>query len=527
MWFLDKKINTSIYFGILIFSSLLLVWGNLFVTLSSYFLLSFWILEGNYKEKFNRLFSSVTPIAFLMIYAVILAWSAIQIPEKDAFKEIWQNAPLLVYALVIGSREKLTHIQFRSVVLVFLFSITTNTLFNFVQFHLFQSDYTDIRNISFFMSYIRIALYTLMGIAICAYYLFFSRTKHFTQKQNNILIACLLWLIFFIFYVGSITGYIIFITLLVVSAFSYTLQHKKAHIQVISFSIIVFLFAYITVILYEEITLFTNPDTIEVAELDSVTLLDNPYQKFSANGIIENGHWVNLYICKKELFDSWHKYSSISLKSYDKKKQPIKSTLIRYMTSKNLRKDASGLKQLTKTDISHIENGLTNYRFAQNYNLRNRIYETVWEFHTYLQGNSPAGHSVTQRFEFVKCAIEVIKKYPVWGTGPAYVVSELHTQYPQQDIRLPKQYWHKPHNQFVLFLLQYGIVGFIIITASLLIIFYKGFQSKKTLAISWTVIVVISFLNEDMLDTINGLVFFAFFGCLFLCSRPHSSQKLT
>ena len=527
MWFLDKKINTSIYFGILIFSSLLLVWGNLFVTLSSYFLLSFWILEGNYKEKINRLFSSVTPIAFLMIYAVILGWSVIQIPEKDAFKEIWQNAPLLVYALVIGSREKLTQVQFRSVILVFLFSITVNTLFNFLQFHLFQNDYTDIRSISFFMSYIRLALYTLIGITICAYYLFFSHKKHFTHKQNIILFACLLWLIFFIFYVGSITGYIICITLLIISAFSYTLRQKKKQIKIISFGIIIFIFSSITVILYEEISLFTNPDTIEVAELDSVTLLDNPYQKFTKNGIIENGHWVNLYICEKELFDSWHKYSSIPLKSYDKKKQPIKSTLIRYMTSKNLRKDASGLKQLTKTDISHIENGLTNYRFAHNYPLRNRIYETVWEFHNYLQGNNPAGHSVTQRFEFIKCAIEVIKKYPVWGTGPAHVVSELHMQYPRQEIHLPKQYWHKPHNQFILYLLQYGIVGFVIIFTSSIIIFYKGFQSKNTLTISWTVIVAISCLNEDMLDTINGLVFFAFFGCLFLCSRPHSSQKLT
>ncbi|MFO7868069.1 MAG: O-antigen ligase family protein [Bacteroidales bacterium] len=525
MWFLSEKINNIIYFGILIFSALLLVWGNLFITLSAYFLLAFWILEGNYKHKLRQLISSKPALFFLAIFSVILIWSLSQITHEVARKELWQTTPLFVYAFVIGSKKPLSQVQFKSILLVFLFSITVNSIFNYLQFHTFYNDYADIRKVSFFMSYIRLALYSILGIVICGYYLYFSPNQIHSKKQGLILLGCFIWLIYFVLYLGSITGYILLFTLLGITALTYTFKHKEKYIKYASLALIIIAFSYVCTVMYEELQLFIHPDTIEVSEIDTHTQLGNSYKPFSKQGIIENGHWVNLYMCKKELKKNWHTYSSIPLHKHDKKNQPIISTLIRYMTSKNLRKDSSGLAQLTKKDIQNIENGCTNYRFTNNNSFRNRIYETIWEFHYYLQGNSPAGHTVTQRFEFIKCAFEVIQKHPVWGTGPAHAITELHAQYPQQTYHLPQQYWHKPHNQFILFVLLYGIVGASIIFISLTALFYLSFRSQHTLAISWAIITIIAFLNEDMLDSINGLVFFSFFGCLFLCGNKSITQK--
>jgi len=521
MWFLSKQINTIIYFSILIFTSLTMVWGNFTLTLSSYFLLALWIFEGNYIQKLKRLITSPPALFFLFFSFVIFFWAVFQLPHPKAYKDIWQNAPLFVFAFVMGSKERINVVQMHVILIVFVLSITVNTLFNYIFFIVNSSEFSDVRNVSLFMSYIRLSLYTLMGIVISIYYLFYHKYVPISKKQRIVLWCCFIWLLFFVLFLGSITGYVVLLTLSIVFAFSQSFKQKDPKTRII---FLLFLIGSISTaggIFLHELRFFTKTEKIVVSQLDSTTLLGNLYRPFEQNSMLENGNWVNKYICDTEINKFWHLYSDIPIQGNDKKIQPIKSTLIRYLTSKGLRKDASGLKHLSEEDVINIENGCTNYRFVNNYHLSHRIYEVLWEFHYYLQGNSPAGHSVTQRLEFIKCAFKVHQKNKVWGTGPVNFIPELHAQYPHQEIRLPQKFWYKPHNQFLSFLVQYGYVGFIVIMICFIGIYVYAQSSHSILSISWFVITVISFLNEDTLENINGLVFFAFFGCFLLCSQPN------
>jgi hypothetical protein len=330
----------------------------------------------------------------------------------------------------------------------------------------------------------------------------------------------LVWLLFFIIYIGSLTGYVVLLVLALVFAFSQSIKQKNRNIRVLLFSVLCVVILVAKFFVFHELRYFVFPEKIEQNSLDTLTSRNNAYRPFYERGMLENGHWVSLYVSDIEIDAHWAEFSSIPIAGYDYRNQPIKRTLIRYLTSKNLRKDYDGLLQLTAEDIINIENGCTNYRFTTHFNVFERIYEVIWEFHYYLQGYSPAGHSVTQRFEFIKCALHVFYKHPLYGTGPGNLMSELKLQYPEQAIVLPQQFWLKPHNQYILFLVQYGIIGFAIIFIGFIGIYIYAHKYKSILSISWFTIAFISFLNEDTLENLNGLVFFAFFGCFFLCAQP-------
>src|SRR5690606_17858324 len=216
---------------------------------------------------------------------------------------------------------------------------------------------------------------------------------------------------------GSITGYVVLLTLSVIFAFSQSFKQKNRQTRIMFLLFLVVCLSTVAGIFLHELKFFTKTEKVVVSQLDSVTLLANPYEPFNQNSMLENGKWVNKYICDTEINALWKLYSDIPIQRKDKKMQPLKSTLIRYLTSKGLRKDASGLKHLSKEDIENIENGCTNYRFANNHYLSHRIYEILWEFHFYFQGNNSAVHFVTQRFDVVKLAYNVLQKNTIWVTG--------------------------------------------------------------------------------------------------------------
>lgn len=502
-----------------------MIWGNFFITTACFALIMLWIFEGNYKEKFKLLLYRKTPIFFILIGIVIFGWAAWQLPHPKSIRDLWENLPLLIFALVLGSKPQLTRNEFHTILLVYIFSIVINTIYNFTYFLLTAETFQDIRSVSQFMSYIRLALYALIGIACSGYYLFYNARIRIHISEKIFLWFSLLWLIIFVIILSSLTGYIGLASLFLIFSISQISIQKHPILKILPISIIIICSWIVIDIVNKEFQYFKNPDTINFSSLESKTLLGNAYKPFNKNSRIENGHWVELYVCNKELYENWNKYSHYSLHGKDAKGHPLYHTLKRYMASLNLRKDASGLMQLSKEDIRNIESGCTNYRFTESISINHRIYEVFWEFHSYLQGKNPAGHSVTQRIEFLKCANTVFKQNLIWGTGPAYVMEKLNLQYSNQRVKLPQIYWRKPHNQFMLFAVQYGIVGLSIFIISLIGIIYFSRKNMSVISLCWVFICGTSFLNEDTLDGINGLVFFAFFGCLFLISQPFSREK--
>ena len=131
-----RKLSYDNWFWIiLMFTVSFITWGNFFITISSILLLLLWIAEKNYSQKWDILWQRKTPLFLLAIYVVIFIGAVTNFPHIRAFKDIWDNSPLLVFALVLGSRKQLTRKQFHVLMLLYIVSIVLNTMFCFIHFY--------------------------------------------------------------------------------------------------------------------------------------------------------------------------------------------------------------------------------------------------------------------------------------------------------------------------------------------------------------------------------------------------------
>ena len=88
----------------------------------------------------------------------------------------------------------------------------------------------------------------------------------------------------------------------------------------------------------------TAPD-IDFEKLDKVTAQGNLYWHDTVTRGIEDGRYVGLFICDTELEQGWNKRSAKDYLGETNSGHEIKETLIRYLTSKDLRKDANAVAE--------------------------------------------------------------------------------------------------------------------------------------------------------------------------------------
>jgi hypothetical protein len=109
-------------------------------------------------------------------------------------------------------------------------------------------------------------------------------------------------------------------------------------------------------------------------------------------------------------------------------------TLERFLASKDYRKDAEGVEKLTDVEVMAIQNGVANYRYLDKLSFSDRLYEILWEFEDYRRNGNPSGHSVVQRFEYWKAALNIIKENIILGVGTGDVATAYKEQYEKNEI---------------------------------------------------------------------------------------------
>lgn len=509
-----KQNKNSVYCVLLVAICAICVWGKFMVTLSLVLLAVFWFVQQPSKQNFTLLVERRSPliiIAFCLVFIVRSLW---QLPSDDTGGEIQRWAILAVFTLIFGSLQSLNYKQFFAILSVFTASVALCSVFNFVYFILNKANNVDVRHASIFMWYIRFVLFCLMGVAICVYYLLFQKRIVLPRYAKILFLGCFVWLVFYLIFIKSITGYVGLFILCLLSIYERIRQYKKYDFLVI----FLVMFTVLGVRVGYEAHFFLNPDEIDVEKLDTHTAQGNKYREFEQQGFIENGHWVNLYICRREIVDNWHLYSNTSLFETNVKGFEIYHNLIRYMTSKNLRKDAEGLAQLSSEDIRNIESGFSNYRFTSQFNLGSRVYESLGESYMKSKGYNPQGSSITQRFVFWRVSFNVFLENKWFGSGPKYYNEKLHSYY--AHIGLNEKYWHQTHNQFLRVLTTYGIVGFVCFITSLALIPIFSRKKMTMLSVAWYSIFVISMTNDDTPASLYGITFVGLFYGLFFCVQP-------
>lgn len=503
------------YFG-LILIAICLPHSKLALSLSMILLISNWVFEFDYKRKWDVIKSNRSILIFTGIFIVHIIWLLNTKNFEYAFRDLGNKAILILFPVIIGTSKKLTERQIKSIMMWFTLAVVSSTIIStLILIGIIDIPVKNIRDISVFMSHIRLSLLINIAIFSLGYYLFSDRYKN-TKLEYVIYISFILWLVIFLYLLKSFTGIFIFlITFFLVFGFvSFKIKHivLKLFLQVSLITIFLLLASYTT----HSISRFYSKQIIDFENLETFTQSGNAYSHYKGENQLENGNYLQLYICDQELEKEWNAVSSIPYVGKDEKDQEIKFTLMRYLTSKGFRKDSVGVSKLSLNDIKNIESGMANYIFENKYAIYPKIYEIIWQIDVYRKGFNPAGNSITLRAEFVKTAFRIIKNNFWFGVGTGDVKDSFHKQYEIDKSKLPKNNRLRAHNQFVTFFLSFGIVGFIVILFSIFypVIKLKGFKSY--LFVVFFIIALLSFLNEDTLESQIGITLFSYFYSLFL-----------
>jgi hypothetical protein len=414
----------------------------------------------------------------------------------------------------MATSNPLSEKEKRMVIVLFMLAVTCS---NFIGgYLLINHKLIDIHDISPFIAPVRLGMMMVLSIFLLGH---FVVTQKFSYR-SVICAAWISWFVFFLFVMQSLTSVIIVIIIclaLLLYAAIKALRRKKIWIGLT----IIGLFASGLIgstgyVFYFYQNYFPKNDVVDKSKLDKKTVNGNPYFEGYWYGAVENGHYVVQYSCWQELKKEWNKRSKIPFDSLDLKANPIKFTIMRYMTSMGLRKDSAGVWTLSAKDINAIELGIPNYRFNSLSSMNYRLYQVFWEIKEYERGGDLNGHSVTMRLEYWRIALILIGRHPLFGAGTGDVRKGFDDYYNATNSTLKPEWRLRAHDQYLEIMVGFGVIG---IAWFIFSIFYPGFKSGKIYTyyyfIFWMVF-MLSLFTEDTLETEAGATFYAFFNSFFL-----------
>ncbi len=493
--------------------------SHIIMSIAQIILLSNWLIDKNLLTKIKLFYRNKPALFFSFIYFLHLAGLFFTSDFDYAIKDLRTKIPILFLPIVMSSSKQLSYNEIKIILRMYIASVIFGSLAS--SFVYLTQKIDDIRNISIFISHIRFSLNICLSICILFYFLIIK--KEFTPKQSIFITILIVWLILFMFILQSLTGIIILMLL----AFTYALfsvftAHKTKTKLIVSFSIIGFLILIFS-LLHQYYKAYFYVNEINYRQLDTKTIQGNDYESFAEHYGIENGNYIGLYICRKELADEWKKRSKIHIDSCDYKNQQLIVTLIRFLNSKGLRKDAEGVKSLNDKEITAIESGYANYLYLNDFSIKAAVYRIFFEYNNYIISGTTKGYSIIQRYELWKAAIGIIKDNFWFGVGTGDMVTAYKEQLVKMNSDL-KDLNIRAHNQYLSIFSAFGIFGLLIFIFSYIypIIISKSFNSF--LFVSFFIISSLSMINEDTIETQTGVTFFAFFYLIFMLFNKNSDQ---
>lgn len=501
-----------IYFLSLSLVALSLPLSPFLLSVSQFILIGNWILEGHFKDKLQIFKTRKGLWVFLLFFLLHITGMVYTADLLSGLHDLKIKLPLLLLPLVVGTSRPLTEKAINRLLIVFGTATFLSTLFCYYNYT--KAPMSDVREISIFISHIRLSI--LVNISIFSFSYLILKYNHMTwigYKIGGLLM--IIWMIYFLNLLQSVTGIMVFVALVVlISLHLFSLTRSiflRSGVLVFTALIIIFLASN----LIASIRLFSEHQT-EPENLDSLTMNGNPYAHNTGNREMEGGNYVWLYVCEKELEKEWNNKSKFEYKGEDLRRQELSITLIRFLTSKGLRKDSAGLSALSPEEIKLIENGIASAYYTNRGFPHPRIYQIVWELDSYSKGLNPSGLSVAQRIEYWKNGILIIKSNPIKGVGTGDVQKAFDEYYELYTSPLKPEYRLRAHNQFLTFAIAIGIPAMLLLLFAL---FYPAFSEKRWKLFLPQLIMLtafISMLNEDTLETQAGVSFFAFFYTLFI-----------
>lgn len=482
-------------------------------------LASTWILAWDWKNKWDKIKSAPTIFWLtLAIYALFILGMFNSEDLKYGFKDLKNKLPLLAIPVVYFTGLTLPNKYQKVILILFIVGGIVSSFcgvamhYNEINTHGF-----DTRELSPFISHIQ--LNQGLSISVLIIYHFLVNQK---SKLKYLLLMPLIWIFYYLSISQSLTALFSFsIVAIVIVFYNFYLISKKISIAVLLIGLA--FGTYFTFEVYKIYQINFKLDEVSLP-LKEETNLGNKYNHYLNDKRTENGHYRGLYIQEYELKQEWEKRSKINFDSQINN-YPISETIIRFLTSKNLPKDADGVKKLTSDEIKAIESGIGNVYYLNHKGIRNRIHRTFWELNKWTTFNHFEGSSVVMRLYYWNNGYQIFKDNIWFGVGTGDVKIAFKEQYEANQSSLPEKYQRRAHNQYLTAFLTLGIFGgtaFIVICVWIAII---GFKTKSALGIGTTLILLIGLFYEDATETQAGITLLVF-GLIWIIGYLNSNLQI-
>lgn len=535
------KVHRNIYIFLLAALLVAMPSSVYFMNMAWVFLLVNWVLEWNWRKKFASFRDNTLLHAYLVLFGVAaagLCWSHNIDYGVDYLRRM---LPLAVVPLVALTSAPLQAKHLRRLLTVYVVAVIAVSAVGFVRFlTLPELPYRDIVP---FISHIRFALNCCMAIFLLSAFALEPMMSYYRQRQREgtlsepakphevienivarshvqhfdwISILCgmlALWLLFFLLLLQSYTAYVV----LFITAFVVLLVHwRRIPAKALRWGV---LFLWVGVAMVAGMVVGANVNDyyrlVPAAKrpLEAATPNGNPYSH-AQDGMIENGNYINNWVCRQELVEQWALRSDKSVDDPAGNGYAIYPALVRYLNARGLTKDSAGVAQLSETDIRAIERGVANPVYLRHLSVKRMVFVMLFEHESGRRFHAVKGFTMLQRFDLWRAGWKVFASAPLFGVGTGDVVDALHQQLATQGSDIANTNKHT-HNQYLTLLMTFGLLG----CAILLFFFVRAFVRERMWSIPLLLanicIVAISFISEDTLETLAGCVFACIFVVLF------------
>ena len=470
-----------------------------------------WLLEGRFAEKWQTI--KENPVIWILLspfllHTLGLLWTQdMQVGMTDFRVRI----PMFAIPLVMFTTAPINRQEIKSILWFFVAGCVVSTLWClYYSLHLHPN--LPLREASRFMSHIRLGLFLTMCLFVLGW--LFLNTGALLKKIAIVVLG--VYILGVMLAMALFSGMFIFISVLSLWSISRLLRSQSLLLKVSGIVLpIVFVaipFIFLRQMHQEQLT----PVDHENNRVKQYTAGGNWYAVSDTTGQIENGYYVLRNIQPGELTRCWnteHPDDSFDITVVAKSHRF--HVLIRYMASKGLCKDSVGYQALTAEDKLNIRNDVTNYKWPQWNALQRRAYELVNEYDELVHHRHVSGHSVTMRLYYWKAGITVFLNNWIGGAGSGDVQLEMDKVFVDENYPLEKEWFKRPHNQFINEAAALGVVGLMAFIVLLIFPYFNLRKRAMSLYSLWLISVVLACLFEDTLETQAGVAYFTFFQALF------------
>lgn len=520
---LQKTSFTLYLFGVFLLA-VSMPWSKFLMSNAQIILLISWLMDAALLEKLKKFRKNKTALVLSSMFLLHIIGLCYTTDMHYGMEDVRKKIPLMLLPLIFSTSSPISKQMLEKILSMFVLSVVMASMVCFIALLGYtKKEILEPRDASIFISHIRFSLMISIAIFMLGY--FFHQNKNLLFK---ILYAgVIFWLLLFLLMMEAETGIICVIAVTLLLLFYFFLKIEKVMLKLALIPCILLSVFWGGYFLFSNQGNNNEKNSEYNNTLPILTKTGNTYFNDTVNQETENGNNVWIRLCEKELEEEWNKKSNLNYSEKDLKGNELKYTLIRFMTSKGLNKDSEGVNLLSEEEIKSIEKGKINVNYIGILNPFAGVSKIKWEFENYLRGGNPSGHSVTQRFEFWKAAIGIIKEN-FWlgvGTGDSKIAFEK--QYEKINSPLKKEWRFRSHNQFFAIAVALGIFGLLWFLFTL---FYPVIKEKKIfsyLYFTFFATALLSFFAEDTLETQAGVTFFAFFNSLFLFCQKKEDHTVS